>query len=83
MPKAPQRPRDLNEWAKRMVDIATGDVEDSDPIPVPDPNKDAAAVSLGQKGGLKGGRARAESLSHAERKRIAQAAANKRWGNKN
>ena len=25
MPKAPKRPRDLNQWAKRMVDIATGE----------------------------------------------------------
>src|ERR1700730_10577994 len=23
-PKPPKRPRDLNEWAKRMVDLATG-----------------------------------------------------------
>jgi hypothetical protein len=27
--KAPKRPRDLNEWAKRMVDIATGEVSES------------------------------------------------------
>jgi hypothetical protein len=27
MSKAPKRPRDLNQWAKRMVDIATGDVD--------------------------------------------------------
>jgi hypothetical protein len=27
MTKAP-RPRTLNEWAKHMVDIATGEVED-------------------------------------------------------
>ena len=26
--KHPKRPRDLNQWAKRMVDIATGEVED-------------------------------------------------------
>lgn len=25
MTKAPKRPRDLNQWAKRMVDIATGE----------------------------------------------------------
>lgn len=78
--KHPKRPRDLNEWAKRMIDIATGDIEDKDPASVPDPNKDAAAVTLGQKGGLKGGRARAESLSPGERRRIAQNAAKKRWG---
>jgi hypothetical protein len=25
MPKTPKRPRDLNQWAKRMVDLATGE----------------------------------------------------------
>jgi hypothetical protein len=28
MAKTPKRPRDLNQWAKRMVDIATGDIDD-------------------------------------------------------
>jgi hypothetical protein len=27
MPKTPKRPRDLNQWAKRMVDIATGEAD--------------------------------------------------------
>jgi hypothetical protein len=30
MPKTPKRLRDVNQWAKRMVDIATGEV-DEDP----------------------------------------------------
>jgi hypothetical protein len=55
MSKTPKRPRDLNEWAKRMVDIATGEVEDRDLAQSPDPNKDAASVALEQKGSLKGG----------------------------
>ena len=40
MPKTPNRPRDLNQWAKRMVDIATGEVEDKEPVHQEDPNKD-------------------------------------------
>jgi hypothetical protein len=60
-------------------DILTGQVEDSAPIRIQDTNKDPAAVALGRKGGLKGGRARADSLTPAERKKIAQAAAKKRW----
>ncbi len=36
-----------------MVDIATGEVEDKEPVPQDDPNKDPAAVALGRKGGLK------------------------------
>jgi hypothetical protein len=26
--KHPKRPRDLNQWAKHMVDLATGEVEE-------------------------------------------------------
>lgn len=52
MTKSTKRPRDLNQWAKRMVDIATGDIEDRNQIAAPDPNKDPAAVSLGRKGGF-------------------------------
>ena len=44
------------------------------------PTKNQAAVSLGRKGGLKGGRARADyTFTPAERKKIAQDAAKKRW----
>jgi len=31
MTKTPKRPRDLNQWAKRMVDIATGEASDREP----------------------------------------------------
>jgi hypothetical protein len=60
--KHPKRPRDLNQWAKRMVDIATGQVEDCEPTPE-EQGKDPAAVSLGRRGGLKGGKARASSMA--------------------
>jgi len=43
------------------------------------PTKDPAAVALGRKGGLKGGKARAQSLSAAKRARIARKAAKARW----
>ncbi len=41
--------------------------------------KDPAAVELGRRGGLKGGRARALKLSPAQRSEIARYAAQKRW----
>jgi hypothetical protein len=78
MPKLPKRPRDLNQWAKRMVDIATGDVDDREPTPE-EQGKDPAAVSLGQKGGLKGGKARAQKLTPEERSAAARKAASARW----
>jgi hypothetical protein len=76
--KTPKRPRDLNQWAKRMVDIATGNSSDREPTPE-EQGKDPAAVSLGRRGGLKGGKARAESMTPERRAEIARQAAAKRW----
>lgn len=42
--------------------------------------KNAAAVALGRLGGIKGGHARAQSLSAKERSEIAKKAARARWG---
>jgi hypothetical protein len=78
MTSTPKRPRDLNQWAKRMVDLATGEVRDREPT-AEEQGKDPAAVSLGRKGGLKGGKARAESMSPARRTEIAKRAAATRW----
>ena len=44
--------------------------------------KNAAAVALGRLGGLKGGKARSDSLTPEKRKEIAQKAAAKRWAKK-
>ena len=41
--------------------------------------KDPLAVELGRRGGLKGGKARAEKLSAKKRKEIARRAARARW----
>lgn len=67
-----KRPRDPNELAKLIVDIATGETEDavSDSKRHPSPKR---------KGGLKGAKARADSLSPAERADIARVAAQARW----
>jgi hypothetical protein len=64
------RPRDPISLAKLIGDIATGQVEDGR-----DDGKDAAAVSMGKKGGA----ARAKSLSAKERAEIARKAATSRW----
>ena len=81
MTKSPKRPRDLNQWAKRMVDVATGEASDREPTPE-EQGKDAAAVSLGGRGGLKGGNARAASMSPERRAEIARKAAASRWAKK-
>lgn len=46
------------------------------------PTKNPAAVALGRLGGLKGGKARAQSLSKKRRREIAKNAAKRRWSNK-
>jgi hypothetical protein len=75
--KHPKRPRDVNQFAKFMVDIATGNADE----PNPDAGKDPAAVSLGRRGGLKGGRARADKMTPEQRANIARKAAKARWEN--
>jgi hypothetical protein len=82
MPKHPKRPRDPNQLAKLIVDIASGAMTDERLEPPPDPDKDPAAVSLGRRGGLKGGAARAASLTPEQRAEIARKAAAKRWGDR-
>jgi hypothetical protein len=46
------------------------------------PKKNPAAVELGRRGGLKGGKARAEKLTAKQRKEIAKKAAAARWSAK-
>jgi hypothetical protein len=72
-----KRPRDVNELARQIVDEATGE---SEPPPDPDAGKDPAAVALGRKGGLKGGKARAAKMTAEQRSEAARKAAAARWG---
>lgn len=69
-------PKDANQLAKSIVDIATGEAQEVKPV---DEVK-AAAAALGRLGGLKGGKARAQSLSAKKRSEIAKKAATARWG---
>lgn len=70
-----KRPRDTNQLAKMIVGIASGEIDDA---PAND-GKNPAAVALGRLGGLKGGKARAASLSKTKRAEIARKAAAARW----
>jgi hypothetical protein len=63
----PKRPRDPNQLAKRILDIATGETPDRDPTPEEE-GKDPAAVALGKKGG----KARADSMTPEQRAEIAR-----------
>ena len=69
----PKRPRDPNQLAKLIVDIATGDAEDS--------VSEAKRKSSNRRriGGLKGGKSRAATLTPEQRHDIAKVAARARW----
>lgn len=66
-PHKPKRPRDANQLAKSIADLATGEAEDKPPL------------ESARKGGLKGGRARAKVLTPEQRSEIARAASEARW----
>jgi len=69
-PKGEKRPADVIGSAVMVAKIATGEIEEI----APDPGKEYA-----RKGGLKGGKARAASLTSEQRKEIALKAAKARW----
>lgn len=70
-----KRPRDVNQLAKAIVDLATGEATEPDP----DAGKNPAAVALGRRGGLKGGKARAAKMTKKQRSESAKKAARARW----
>jgi hypothetical protein len=74
MPKGPRgekRPADVIGAAIMVAKIATGEIDDT---PSAAPNR--------AKGGIVGGKHRAEKLCPSERKRIAKKASDSRWGSK-
>ncbi len=75
--RASKRPRDINQLAKMIVDISTGEIEEEEPKP--EREKNPAAVALGKLGASKGGKARAAKLSPKKRREIAKKAAAARW----
>jgi hypothetical protein len=77
MTKRLLRPRDPVQLGKLVGDILTGQVEDVAPEPAPKPID--PAHEFARKGGLKGGKARAESMTSERRAEIAKKAADKRW----
>ena len=70
--KKPARLPDVNQLARRVMEHIERIAEEN-------PGKNPAAVALGRKGGLKGGKARAASLSPTKRAQIARKAAKARW----
>ena len=73
MTSPPKRPRDPNQLAKLVVDLATG--KESKP-------QETGLTKRAAAGGRKGGKARADSLTPERRSEIARTAAAARWRKK-
>lgn len=67
----PKRPRDPNQLAKFIVDVATGER--------PEPVEPTHTADAQRRGGIAGGSARAKSLTPEQRSEIARIAAEARW----
>ena len=65
---------------RNPVELARRVMEHIEQIAEENPGKNPAAVALGRKGGLKGGRARMDSLTAEERRKLAEKGAKARWG---
>jgi hypothetical protein len=79
MQKRSRMPRDTNQLAHKILQIAIG--EDVEPEKPPD-GKNPAAVALGKLGGKIGGKKRWEGVPKKKRSAIAREAAKARWKKK-
>lgn len=80
-------PRDPNKLAYEIMRLSTEEPDEPTEPDPPEQPPERSAISeylatIGRKGGLKGGKARADKLTPERRKEIARAAAAKRWKNK-
>lgn len=68
--------KDANDFARSVLDEI---IAKHDPEAVREKGKDPSKVARGLKGGSKGGRIRAQTLSPQKRRAIAKKAAKSRW----
>ncbi len=77
MAKKKKTRRDTAELARDIVEQVTGGKLNGDEL---DEHPDTDENAKGRKGGLVGGKARAEKLTAEQRSEIAKKAAQSRWG---
>lgn len=80
--KRPKKEHDLTVTAFRVFQEAIGEKPEPATEEAPEPTAEErhdAAVMLGRKGGLKGGKARADKLTPEQKHEIAKKAAAARW----
>lgn len=76
--KTSDESRDFNQVAGSVVDQSPGETTPQ-PAKKSVKKKNPAAVALGRKGGLKGGKARAAKMTKEQRSESARKAAKARW----
>jgi hypothetical protein len=72
-------PRDVNQWARRMVDQTTAERETEVVQPIAPAALSAYMSAIGTKGGKIGGKRRLETLTDERRSEIASQAARAMW----
>ncbi|MGO8719047.1 MAG: hypothetical protein ACLQMO_07490 [Acidobacteriaceae bacterium] len=75
-----KRPRDSNQLAKWVVEQSTAESK-PETVPVP-ADLSQYMASMGRKGGMIGGKRRLVTMTAAQRKKVAEKAAQARWGKK-
>lgn len=86
MPKRSRKQKDTQQLARSVLDSIAPDAEPkrvTRGASKAEAEKDPAAVALGRRGGLKGGKARAAKLTKEERSESAKKAAQARWSKTN
>lgn len=66
-------PKDVNQWARHLVDLTT------EPVEPTDAEVSKVMAALGRRGGKIGGKRRLETMTSEERSAVALKAARARW----
>lgn len=69
-------PRDVNQWARHMVEQSTAEPEPETPVPA---GLSAYMSAIGRKGGAIGGKRRLVTMTQEERSAVGLRAAKARW----
>lgn len=78
--KQQERPRDVNELARALVDESTGEADVALPTKA---QVSALMARLGRKGGKIGGKRRLKTMTAEQRRDVARKAAEARWSRAN
>lgn len=82
MRRLSKMPSDPNQAAALTVKLVTEEAGEPEALSTPHSAVSQYLATIGRRGGIKGGKARAAALTKSERKAIAKKAAEARWANR-